>query len=71
MSQVSTTAGECTAYQCRVVGGELSVAFAPRVRTDCATVDDALQRLERGEAVIVAGSDMQALRTRLAVLGVG
>jgi hypothetical protein len=67
----TTTSQERTAYRCQVVANELSAAFAPRVRTECATVDDALQRLERGDTVIVAGSDMAALRTRLARLGVG
>lgn len=71
MTVTLTSAGECTAYSCQVVANELTALFTPRLRTDCATIDDALQRLARGEAVIVASSDMQALRTRLAVLGVG
>jgi hypothetical protein len=53
-----------------VIAGELFVAATTRLRTDCATVDDALLRLSRGEEVTVAGSDMVALRARLAQEGV-
>lgn len=65
------TESERTAYQCQVIAEQLSAAFAPRVRSECATVDDALRRLARGEVVVVAGCDMHALRTRLAGLGIG
>jgi hypothetical protein len=53
-----------------VIAGELFVAATTRLRTDCATVDDAFQRLSRGEAVTVAGADMPALRRVLAREGV-
>jgi hypothetical protein len=41
-----------------------------RLRTDCATVSDAQDRLQRGETVVVAGSDMAQLRMRLASFGI-
>ena len=62
--------GACSAYRCWVIAGELFVSATTRLRTDCATVDDAIQRLSRGEAVTVAGADMPALRRVLAREGV-
>lgn len=54
-----------TAYICRLQTMPIS-----RMRTDCATVDHAYEVLARGEAVVVAVSDMQALRRRLAAFDV-
>ncbi len=66
--------GVTTAYRCRIesgdVGGLLRTTFTSMLRTECATVDDALLRLQRNETVTVAGGDMAQLRTRLAGLGV-
>ena len=62
--------GNTTAYRCQVVGGELSCELTTRLRSECATVDDALLRLAAGERVVVAGSDMHALRLRLVQVGV-
>lgn len=52
-------------------GGHLHTQQATRPRTECATVADAQERLLRDEAVVVAGSDMMQLRSRLASFGVG
>jgi hypothetical protein len=41
-----------------------------KLRTDCATISDAQERLERGETVTVASSDMMQLRSRLAAFGI-
>lgn len=60
-----------TAYRCQVQEYRLTTVHDPKLRSECATVDDAIQRLERGEAVTVAGSDMGQLRSRLAGLGIG
>jgi rRNA-processing protein FCF1 len=49
---------------------ELAAIPTTRLRSQCATVDDALQRLAKGERVVVAGSDMVALRDRLRQAGV-
>ena len=57
--------GVTTAYICRVQANELTTLPTSRMRTDCATVDHAYEVLSRGEAVVVAGSDMEALRQRL------
>ena len=54
-----------TAYICRVQANQLTTLPTSRLRTDCATVDHAYEVLSRGEAVVVAGSDMEALRQRL------
>lgn len=60
-----------SAYRCQVVDGQLITLHEPRARTECATVDDAMQRLQCGAAVVVAGVDMGPLRTRLASFGIG
>jgi hypothetical protein len=60
-----------TAYECTVQAYRLTTTPTTRLRTDCATVDDAQARLERGESVVVAGSDIERLRSRLAAFGVG
>lgn len=62
-----------TAYTCQVVDEvKLTTKHTPRLRTECAKVDDdAVQRLLRGQEVVVAGSDMGPLRSRLASFGIG
>lgn len=61
-----------TAYTCKVVDGvKLTTEHTPRLRTECARVDDAADRLLRGQEVVVAGSDMGPLRSRLASFGIG
>jgi len=55
---------------CQVHGYELTCQPTTRLRTECATVDHALQILARGERCVVAGSDMAALRMRLMQVGV-
>lgn len=62
--------GATTAYYCQIVGAELRTTSTTRLRSECATVDDALQRLAAGERVVVAGSDVAALRDRLLRAGV-
>ncbi len=62
----STTAYECTVQEYRLV-----TVPTTRLRTDCATVSDAHERLQRGETVAVAGSDIAQLRQRLASFGIG
>ena len=68
--QVAVSGSATTAYSCMISGYELTVNRTTRARSECATVDDALQRLARGERVVVAGSDMAALRDRLHRAGV-
>ena len=51
-------------------GYELTCQPTTLLRTECATVDHALQILARGERCVVAGSDMAALRMRLQQVGV-
>jgi len=58
--------GTTVAYRLTLNGGILVAEPTARLRTQCATIDDALIRLRRGDAVTVAGSDMIALRARLA-----
>lgn len=63
---------QTVAYRCRVVDEtKLMTEYTSMLRTECATVDDAAQRLLRGESVTVAGSDMGQLRSRLASFGIG
>jgi rRNA-processing protein FCF1 len=67
---MAISGGATTAYYCQIVGAELSADTTTRLRSECATVDDALRRLAAGERVVVAGSDMAALRDRLLRAGV-
>lgn len=57
--------GTTVAYRLTLRGDDLIDEPTARLRTLCATVDDALIRLRRGESVTVAGSDMTVLRARL------
>lgn len=59
-----------TAYECKMQEYRLVTVATTRLRTDCATVSDAQDRLQRGETVVVAGSDMAQLRMRLASFGI-
>jgi rRNA-processing protein FCF1 len=68
--QVAVSGGATTAYSCIISGMELSTAPTTRLRSECATVDDAMQRLAAGDRVVVAGSDMAALQDRLRRAGV-
>lgn len=68
--QVAVAGSATTAYSCMISGYELAAIPTTRARSECATVDDALQRLAKGERVVVAGSDMAALRDRLRRAGV-
>ena len=60
-----------SAYRCQVVNDRMQTKHEPKVRTECATIDDAVQRLQRGEAVVVSNTDMGKLRSRLASFGIG
>ena len=68
--QVAVSGSATTAYSCMISGYKLTVNQTTRARSECATVDDALQRLAKGERVVVAGSDVAALRDRLQRAGV-
>lgn len=72
---MAVAGGATAAYRCSVAwddgGGALRTTFTTMARTECATVDDAVRRLQAGETVTVAGSDMAALRQRLASCGIG
>ena len=64
--------GVTAAYRCQVVDGWLRVNYQAALRSQCAdSLDLAIQRLQAGEIVTVAGCDMALLRTRLAQNGVG
>ena len=70
--QVAMAGGVTAAYRCQVVDGWLRVNYQAALRSQCAeSLDLALQRLQAGEIVTVAGCDMALLRTRLAQNGVG
>lgn len=59
--------GAISAYACSpdpTVG--IKADPTTRLRTECATVDDAMLRLAKGETVIVSGGDMAALWMRWA-----
>lgn len=68
---MAVAGGACTAYRCRLAdgSGQMVTKTTSALRTYCATPDDALQRLRRGESVTVAGSDMVTLRAMLEAEG--
>lgn len=59
-----------TAQRCVVRGGQLEVEPVIKPRTECATVDHALQWLAAGETVVVSDVDMAALTAQLRRAGV-
>lgn len=67
---MAVAGGATTAYACQVIGGELLVYRTTMLRSECATVDEAVAMLARGEVATVAGGDMAELRRRLAAEGV-
>lgn len=71
--QATTTVqeDEKSAYRCQVQDYRLSTKHEPKRRSDCATVSDAVEQLQKGKSVVVANSDMGSLRSRLAGLGIG
>ena len=60
---MAVSGGATTAYVCQVHDWRLVCQPTTRLRSECATVDHALQ-------VLAAGSDMAALRMRLQQAGV-
>ena len=62
--------GMTTAYRCRIDTFELRRDPTTYPSRECATVDTAMEMLERGESVIVAANDMERLRQRLASFGI-
>ena len=67
---MAVSGGATTAYVCQVHDWRLICEPTTRLRSECATVDHALQVLAKGERCVVAGSDMAALRVRLQQAGV-
>ena len=67
---MAVSGGATTAYVCQVHDWQLTSTPTTRLRSECATVDHALQVLAAGERCVVAGSDMAALRDRLRRVGV-
>ena len=68
---MAVSGGVTSAYRCQVRDGRLETQHAPRLRSECNTIDEAVPHLERGEVVVIAGSDMGKLRTKLASYGIG
>jgi hypothetical protein len=62
--------GVCSAYRCQVVSEELQTQSTSMLRSMCASPENAVDRLSRGESVVVAGADMSRLRTLLAPMGI-
>lgn len=67
---MAVSGSSTSAYECTVQEYKLATKPTTTLRTECATVDDAQERLGRGETVTVAGSDIERLRSRLAAFGV-
>jgi len=57
--------GATAAYRCQVVDDQLEMVATSALRSVCVPVRDALPLLSSGEKVLLAGSDMAALRVAL------
>ncbi|GIK73816.1 MAG: hypothetical protein BroJett021_28040 [Chloroflexota bacterium] len=59
--------GACSAYWVRYDADRrwLHVRSTTALRSECPTVEEAIERLHQGEQVTVAGSDMAELRRRM------
>ncbi len=58
--------GATTAYKCVLTGKLLHRAPVGMIqRSQCVEPDEAIKRLRGGEGVIIAGSDIHLVRTRL------
>lgn len=68
--ELAIAGGATTAYRCQVIGSELFVSRTTIQRSECDTIDAALQKLSSGEWTIVTGSAMAELRRLLAEQGV-
>ena len=67
---MAVSGGACSAYRCRVQEYKLMTTPTTTLRSQCARIDDAWEKLKRGEEVTVAGNDIERLRQRLAAFGV-
>lgn len=63
---MAVTGGATTAYRCSVLDNTLHCSRTTTLRKECVAVAEALERMGRGESVVVKGSDMPALRAELA-----
>lgn len=57
--------GATTAYKCQIFDNQLVVRQTTSLRSECASPQQALPLLARGEWVIVAGGDLVELRRLL------
>ena len=69
---MAVAGGMTGAYNVTVRGFMLEVLpKGPYPSTDCIKVADAVEKLQRGETVIVAAGDIAILRQRLASFAIG
>ena len=66
---MAVAGGATTAFECRVVDGELLIRARTVLRSLCVSPVEAVATLATGSAVTVAGSDMVTLRAMLGVRG--
>lgn len=59
---MAVAGGATAAYRCTLVGGKLQQVPTSTLRSECLKPEAALVALLSGEAAIVAGTDMFALR---------
>lgn len=57
--------GACSAYKCQIFDNQLVARPTTALRTNCATPQQALPLLARGEWVVIAGGDMVEMRQLL------
>lgn len=68
---MAVSGGMTSAYRCQVSDNRLSATPTTFPSGDCANVEAAVERLGRGESVIVAAGDMARLRHTLKNHGIG
>ena len=67
---MAVSSGACSAYTYTPLdGGIVSIKSTTRLRSECDGPHDAAQKVLRGEAATVMGSDAVALRTLLMSVG--
>lgn len=63
---MAVAGGATSAYRCSVMDDRLYCSPTTTLRSQCVAVAEAIEQMAQGETVVVAGSDMPALRIELA-----
>ena len=67
---MAVAGGATVAYNCWLAGNKLVQSSTTYPASMCASVEDAMVKLQRGERVTVAGANKHELNLRLNAMGV-